>query len=478
MNAREIRFLQGGLVLLFFLSSGLSGMQKPNFGMHKANQKVTTNSSKRVSLAWCGGQVEKKPFLPISTGLINTGKNDGVQAIVIKDAEGLDDDVLMAEKNENVAQKGLDGESASEIFCCYCKELFIKKIEDDIKNKVFYTKALGLKITGEKKNKKLTMALRPLTSDEAKEHNYALFALSLDQENGQALKLLAELYKKRINQAADKSADHFFPKIVVVGDEALGFGGVASHDPKSDTIKITKQLYDEDGWIRAAYGVLHEFMHHLQTITSREMGGIDPCVVNDEYAACVPELGTEIEAEACGAEYHPYPQIFINLMLSLWSCARSECWQDAFGDGDYKVDAMESADLEKLMDEEVIPGMFSLFPYFSDLGYLVTALRKNPTAYPVQAPFLKLVSSINFAKAFQKYLKAYAHTNVAPHTLIVRIQRQALFYGLTNVARERLNKSYPSVSDEFRKKIDEAPNFQYGSSKFFAIREKLGFVPK
>lgn len=381
---------------------------------------------------------------------------------------GADGDIFMLEKSEKVAVNYV-AEPVSESFYKACKRLFMRRVEADIKNKALYTRALGLKISGEEK-KLLTMELRPLTFLESMDHNYALLVLSIDPKNTTALSSLTELYQKRGNQAFNKAADALFPRVLVVDDVVL-LPCSADYNVRTATVRIAKSFYTEEAALECAYNLLHEFTHHLQAITCTEMGGFDACrVIDKQYEDCLPEVGVEIEAEASSGEYHPELEAFVESKMLFYNGVRKMVAQNMLP-GLTQQDTWGPV----LTLEQVVAGIFTKFPYFSDVGHLVTLVRKKPAFYSSQ-PIAKYLNDKKFGPTLKAYVKGYDVEKYAPAIFKVHQTDQKTTKEVTAYMKGLIRRMY--VGNEFDEKIQEASNFRYGSTEFFAIREKLGLLPK
>lgn len=181
------------------------------------------------------------------------------------------------------------------------QKLFIDMVKLNIRDKQPYTIALGFKIA---LDGKLTMELLPIDEQTKYYHNQLLAALYKKPNDPDALKKLRDLQNARINLS--KSAECFFPKIIVLDD----FTNELRPETKATYRSKTNTIFIRSSWlsIENIQVALHEFVHRLQFADAMESGGVHARPLSAyKYNKYEKEVAIEIEACRKSIENHPDP---------------------------------------------------------------------------------------------------------------------------------------------------------------------------
>lgn len=332
----------------------------------------------------------------------------------------------------------------------FFKKICIDIVKNDIKKGEPYTVALGLKIGS---NNQITMELLPLNNETKLVHNKMLFALKLNPDNKNALQTLEKLNADRVNKAESKSAEAFFPKIVIALQKNPASG--ASYNSSNNTIYIYDNNYLS---MRYIHKLIHEFIHRLQHAASYETGGVfERPLDREKYADLNKLTAIEIEASRKGIEYHPDPQ-----QLLEWLAPQVKPFDQKQND--------------------------LIFPYYSPACEYAIAYKrclKNKITVSDKLTEVYVVADKHYKKRKEReaFLNDWENcpvpSNMMPLYLpILKKEVKKLMEYIIPLAFESINTTIPDRQKQVLDTIPKAKKGVCGCAKYFELKKKFGLIPK
>ncbi len=359
----------------------------------------------------------------------------------------------------------------------FCQRLMRYKVMIDIAKQKTYTQTLGLSIN---KAGYITMKLLPQTIDRAQtgvngsklteinEQNTLLFMLKIDKNRTTTRNRLYALQQKRVNHAPNKSAKSFFPEIFI-DDETVGTNASGIYRTQECVIWVAEWALYTDDWVLT---VMHEFLHHLQYITGREMGGSDgaPVKNDDELAESFGEIINEYFAEKGKIKLAPDKEKLLEKL-------RAEIKPN------------------KYTQKQIVDKLLCGLPYFSQLMNYAVLLheqkKKNPNTAlqehekAILTCYEKLWPEINrriicATKKMEKVDICAENATRCEELAFRQHTKKKDFEKYTNKIKGKLRTYYAKknkLTYELQKKIDKARNYRYGSKGFLKLKKELGLIP-
>lgn len=370
-------------------------------------------------------------------------------------------------KIETTFSSRTDAETISNYYkalMLFYQRLFRYIVKLDIKERLEYTIDLDFTVT---KDDKLEMGRLPakIKDNNHVKENRCLFKLSINPKDEDASRKLKKLIEKRSNKAKDKNTAKFFPKIILLHEEQKN-SSLSDDDSNRRTVK------EIDPWNRAFYGpirneivlrkkyfsihafdmMVHEFTHRLQLAQGPARGGSYSGLLDTktDYAHYPSRIADEIEAETRSLVILP-EEILLELKRGWY-----------------------------LLLNRIIPAFDKIqtigaFPYFtptqkyeflvdkynfsSEESYKKAGLKACEIRKKIGTQIMKKYLNFNSAGCCRRLVES-------SHQLKKDFNKQTMCLKRTMLKQKNL-------TEEQKKKINNAQNYLNGSTEFFQLKTKI-----